>query len=173
MLAKIELDHARHIAIHRLVVGNAVAERPLEGRSGWGGGRLRNRWTGRSTRGGCLALLAALALGLSGCLVSQFPIIAPGEAAFPLADRVSAERFKPGENNRLGARRQRERLSRRRRLRRHSRERRRDGAHAQAHRAEHLHRATKGRKATISTACWCSRATRSTSTLLRDAQGIS
>jgi hypothetical protein len=46
-----------------------------------------------------LALLAALALGLSGCLVSQFPIIAPGEAAFPLADRVSAERFKPGDNN--------------------------------------------------------------------------
>jgi hypothetical protein len=28
VLAKIELDHARHIAIHRLVVGNAVAERP-------------------------------------------------------------------------------------------------------------------------------------------------
>lgn len=45
-------------------------------------------------RGG-IVLLAALALGLGGCLVSEAPLIAPGEAAFPLPDRTSAERFKP------------------------------------------------------------------------------
>ena len=42
--------------------------------------------------------MAALALGLSGCLVSQDPLIAPSEVAFPLPDRVTAERFKPGES---------------------------------------------------------------------------
>ena len=47
---------------------------------------------------GRIALMAALALGLSGCLVSEGPLIAPGDAAFPLPDRVSAERFKPGES---------------------------------------------------------------------------
>ncbi|GEM_PF-3533131 len=45
-----------------------------------------------------IAGLAAVLLGLSGCLVSQGPLIGSGEAAFPLADRVSAERFKPGDN---------------------------------------------------------------------------
>ncbi len=39
-----------------------------------------------------------IALGLSGCLVSQDPLIAPSEAAFPLPDRMTAERFKPGES---------------------------------------------------------------------------
>jgi len=42
-----------------------------------------------------IALLAALTLGLSGCLASEAPLVAPGEAAFPLPDRVSAERFAP------------------------------------------------------------------------------
>jgi hypothetical protein len=46
----------------------------------------------------CIAVLAALTLGLSGCLVSERPLIAAGDAAFPLPDRVSAERFKPGDN---------------------------------------------------------------------------
>ena len=44
---------------------------------------------------GGIVLLAALALGLGGCLVSEAPLIAPGEAAFPLPDLTSAERFKP------------------------------------------------------------------------------
>ena len=44
------------------------------------------------------ALAAALALGLSGCLVSEDPLVTAGEAAFPLPDRVNAERFKVGEN---------------------------------------------------------------------------
>lgn len=38
-----------------------------------------------------IALPLALALGLSGCLVSQAPLIAPGEAAFPLPDGARAE----------------------------------------------------------------------------------
>jgi hypothetical protein len=42
-----------------------------------------------------IPLLALLALGLGGCLVSQEPLIAPGEAAFPLADLASAERLRP------------------------------------------------------------------------------
>jgi hypothetical protein len=45
-----------------------------------------------------VALLAALTLGLSGCLVSEGPLIAPGEAAFPLPDRVNAERFSPNSD---------------------------------------------------------------------------
>ncbi len=49
-------------------------------------------------RGGRVAILA-LALGLSGCLVSEEPLVAPGEAAFPLPDRASAERFHPDGNN--------------------------------------------------------------------------
>lgn len=52
----------------------------------------------RALRGQSIALLAVLAVGLSGCLVSEDPIITSGEAAFPLPDRVSAERLKPGEN---------------------------------------------------------------------------
>lgn len=43
----------------------------------------------------CIPLLALLALGLGGCLVSRQPLIAPGEAAFPLPDLASAERLKP------------------------------------------------------------------------------
>ena len=39
------------------------------------------------------ALLTVLTLGLGGCLVSESPLIGPGEAAFPLPDRVTAERF--------------------------------------------------------------------------------
>jgi hypothetical protein len=46
-----------------------------------------------------IALLAALTLGLSGCLVSEGPMVAPGEAAFPMQDRVSAERFTPSGDN--------------------------------------------------------------------------
>ena len=42
-----------------------------------------------------LMLMAALTLGLSGCLVSEDPLISPSEAAFPLPDRMSAERFSP------------------------------------------------------------------------------
>jgi hypothetical protein len=45
-----------------------------------------------------IALLAALTLALGGCLVSEGSLIGPGEAAFPLPDRASAERFKVGEN---------------------------------------------------------------------------
>jgi hypothetical protein len=40
-------------------------------------------------------LAAALALCLGGCLVSEAPLIATGEAAYPLADKVTAERVKP------------------------------------------------------------------------------
>jgi len=47
---------------------------------------------------GRIVLLAVLALGLSGCLVSEGPLIAPSEAAFPLPDHATAERFKPGES---------------------------------------------------------------------------
>ena len=50
-------------------------------------------------RGGRIALFTVLALGLGGCLVSEGPIIAPGEAAFPLPDRASAERFTLSDNN--------------------------------------------------------------------------
>ncbi|MGH7125797.1 MAG: hypothetical protein ACREFI_15595 [Stellaceae bacterium] len=46
-----------------------------------------------------IVLLAAVTLGLSGCLVSEGPLIAPGEAAFPLPDRASAERFTPSGDN--------------------------------------------------------------------------
>ena len=45
------------------------------------------------------AICVTLALGLSGCLVSEGPLISPSEAAFPLADRVSAERFSPSSDN--------------------------------------------------------------------------
>ncbi|HEX7198035.1 MAG TPA: hypothetical protein VF213_01070, partial [Dongiaceae bacterium] len=45
-------------------------------------------------RVGVVALaLIPLALGLSGCLVSEGPLIGTGEAAFPLPDRASAERL--------------------------------------------------------------------------------
>lgn len=43
--------------------------------------------------------IVLLTLGLSGCLVSEDPLIAPEEAAFPLPDRVSAERFSPGSES--------------------------------------------------------------------------
>ena len=46
-----------------------------------------------------IAFLAALTLGLSGCLVSEGPLVGPGEAAFPLQDRVKAERFTPNTDN--------------------------------------------------------------------------
>ncbi len=52
------------------------------------------------SRGTCSALLAALAFALSGCLVSEGPLIGPGEAAFPLPDRASAERFTYGDDKR-------------------------------------------------------------------------
>ncbi len=39
--------------------------------------------------------LAALTLGLSGCLTSEEPLISPSEASFPLPDRMNAERFSP------------------------------------------------------------------------------
>jgi hypothetical protein len=58
-------------------------------------GRLDIR---RAMRRGRVALLAVLALGLSGCLVSEGPLIAPGDAAFPLPDRASAERFTFGDD---------------------------------------------------------------------------
>jgi len=53
----------------------------------------------RVVRGGHVAILAALTLGLSGCLVSEAPLIAPSEAAFPLPDRAAAERLHPDGNN--------------------------------------------------------------------------
>lgn len=45
------------------------------------------------------AICVALTLGLSGCLVSEDSLISPGEAAFPLPDRVTAERFTFTDNN--------------------------------------------------------------------------
>ncbi len=62
------------------------------------GGRSGNLDIRRAMRRGRIALLAAVTLGLSGCLVSEEPLIAPGEAAFPLPNQASAERFKPGDN---------------------------------------------------------------------------
>src|SRR6516225_6246576 len=59
---------------------------------------MRHRDFRCSMRGRRIAFLAALTLGLSGCLVSQTPIIAPGEAAFPMPDRVNAQHFKQGDN---------------------------------------------------------------------------
>jgi hypothetical protein len=53
----------------------------------------------RAARRGPVTLLAALTLALSGCLVSEGPLVGPGDAAFPLPDRVSAERFHPDGNN--------------------------------------------------------------------------
>jgi hypothetical protein len=38
---------------------------------------------------------AVLALTLSGCLVSEAPLISSNDAAYPLATEVRAERFKP------------------------------------------------------------------------------
>jgi hypothetical protein len=59
------------------------------------GGRLGKIAIWRAISGGRIALLTGIALGLSGCLVSQDPLVAPGEAAFPLADLASAERLRP------------------------------------------------------------------------------
>ena len=42
--------------------------------------------------------LVLLALALSGCLVSEQPLIASNDAAYPLAAEVRAERFKPDGN---------------------------------------------------------------------------
>ena len=52
----------------------------------------------RASRVACSALLTALAFALGGCLVSEAPLVGPGEAAFPLPDRVSAERFTLTDN---------------------------------------------------------------------------
>ena len=46
-----------------------------------------------------ILLLLALTLGLGGCLVSEEPLISNGEAAFPLPDRASAQRFISDGNN--------------------------------------------------------------------------
>ncbi|HLJ22183.1 MAG TPA: hypothetical protein VKU84_18390 [Stellaceae bacterium] len=63
------------------------------------GARSGNLDIRRAVRRGRIALLAVLALGLSGCLVSEGPLVAPGEAAFPLPDRASAERLSPNSDN--------------------------------------------------------------------------
>jgi len=63
------------------------------------GGRSGNLDIRRAMRRGRIALLAAVTLGLSGCLVSEGPLVASGEAAFPLPDRASAERFAPSSGN--------------------------------------------------------------------------
>jgi hypothetical protein len=57
---------------------------------------LKHRIFGRAMRGRRIALPFALVLGLSGCLVSQAPLIAPGEAAFPLPDGARAEHLTCG-----------------------------------------------------------------------------
>lgn len=57
------------------------------------GGRLEH--LGRSPARRSALLSAALALCLGGCLVSEAPLILAGEAAYPLADKVNAERLRP------------------------------------------------------------------------------
>ena len=63
------------------------------------GGRSDNPGVCRATRSIRTALLVVLALGLNGCLVSEDPLVGPGDAAFPLPDRASAERFTLTDNN--------------------------------------------------------------------------
>ena len=62
------------------------------------GGRSSDLDIRRALRRGRIAFLGALTLGLSGCLVSEGPLIGPADAAFPLPDRVSAERFTFGDD---------------------------------------------------------------------------
>lgn len=78
--------------------GSRIDRSPLRGEARVEG-RSDNLDVRGATRARRIVVLAALTLGLGGCLVSERPLVSPSEAAFPLPDRASAERFTLNADN--------------------------------------------------------------------------